>query len=118
MAFDAVLGKQTFSERQVIDGTHPAVVVSMKVKANQGELPGGTIVAKDQNGEIVPYDPTGNAPVNEPIGVIVYTVDTSKETIAPVLRHGTVVKRALLVKGNAPSEADLIKLEKLGIFAL
>lgn len=118
MAFDAVLGKQTFSEKQVLDGTHPAVVVSMKVKTNQGELPGGTIVAKDANGEIVPYDPAGIVPVNEPVGVLVYTIDTAKETVAPVLRHGTVVRRALLVKGNAPSETDILKLEKIGIFAI
>lgn len=55
MAFDAKVGSQTFSHKQVVDSTHPAVVLAMKVKANQGELKKGQLVAKDTNEEIIPY---------------------------------------------------------------
>lgn len=55
MTFDAKVGSQTFDYKQVIDSIHPAVVLSMKVKANQGELKKGQIIAKDPNGDVIPY---------------------------------------------------------------
>lgn len=117
MAFDAVLGKQEFKHvTQVIDFTHPPLVQAMKVKADQGELPAGLIVALDVNGEVVPYNPAEEAPVNDPIGVLVYGIDTTKETVGNVLRHGVVVKASLKVGNNAPTNEDLKKLESKGIF--
>jgi len=57
MTFNANLGEQSFTEKQIIDITmHPAIVLAMPVKANQGELEAGQIVAKDTNGKIVPYN--------------------------------------------------------------
>lgn len=117
MAFDAVLGKQEFKHvTQVIDFSHPPIVQAMKVKANQGELPAGLIVALDVNGEVVPYNPAGQAPVNDPIGVLVYGIDTTKETVGSVLRHGVVVKASLKVGDTPPAETDLRKLEAKAIF--
>lgn len=55
MAFDAKIGSQTFDYKQVVDSTHSAVIMPMKVKANQGELKKGQMVAKDTNGDIIPY---------------------------------------------------------------
>lgn len=95
MVYDAKLGMHTFEAKQVVDATHPAVVLSMKVKANQGELPIGLIVTKDDNGELIPFE---RGSTKEPVGVLTNTVDTSKETVASVLVHGTVVAKALLVK--------------------
>lgn len=55
MTFDAKVGSQTFDYKQVVDSIHPAVILGMKVKANQGELKKGQIVAKDINGDVIPY---------------------------------------------------------------
>jgi hypothetical protein len=52
---DAVLGKQTFIEVQVINPAHPPLIVTEKLKANQGELAAGLILAEDSNGDKVPY---------------------------------------------------------------
>ncbi|MBI3584204.1 MAG: hypothetical protein HY096_09705 [Nitrospinae bacterium] len=116
--FDAKLGAQSFTEKQVVDATHPAVILTMKVKANQGELAVGLIVAKDGNGDIVSYDSAGASPLNTPVGVLTMKVDSTKETVGNVLRHGTTVKSSLLVGTAAPSASDLTKLEDAGIFAI
>lgn len=55
MAFDAVLSKQNFAGKQIIDASHPAVVVTLPVKANQGTISAGQIVAYNSEGKIVPY---------------------------------------------------------------
>lgn len=187
MAFDAKVGSQSFSEKQVIDPSHPAVITADKVKANQGELAKGLIVAKDANSEIVPYkkdysqvigtgngaatsfsgtltdkpvcpgsvtvtagavtltdDENGNlkgaggsgyvnyktgeinvtftaapanavnvtvAYANKPVGVLTMKVDSTKETVGNVLKHGIAVKSSLLVGAAAPAATDLARLE-------
>lgn len=117
MAYNAVLGTQNFTSAvQVIDYSHPPLVQAMKIKTDQGELSAGLIVAVDANGEVVPYNPAGQAPVNDPIGVLVYGIDTTKETVGNVLRHGVVVKASLKVGNNDPTNEDLKKLESKGIF--
>ncbi|MEM1542874.1 MAG: hypothetical protein QXV82_09625 [Ignisphaera sp.] len=119
MAYDAVLGKQEFkAATQVIDFSHPPIVQAMKVKANQGELSAGLIVALDANGEVVPYDSAGSSPVNEPVGILVYGIDTSKETVGNVLRHGVAVKASLKVGDNPPTANDLKALEAKGIYVV
>jgi hypothetical protein len=55
MAFDAVLGKQTFEDKQIIDTSHPAVIVTQAIKENQGILQAGQIVAYNSAGKVVPY---------------------------------------------------------------
>ncbi len=117
MAFNANLGTQSFQEKQVVTGTHPAVVRPMKALANQGSLEAGLVVAKDSSGLVVPYDPQGTAPVNDPVGVLISKVDTSVETVVRVLVHGTVVKESLLVGSNPASDSDVQALEAKGIWA-
>ncbi len=116
MAFNAVLGHQIGEEKLVVDFSHPPVMLSMKVKTGQGVLPAGLIVARDSNDDIVPYDPAGTAPVNEPVGVLYTRCDTENESIAVVVVHGVVVKDSLLVGENAPSDSDLKALMDKGIY--
>ena len=42
MAHNAILGKVDFTESQIIDGTHPAVILGMKM-TEAGEWPQGTL---------------------------------------------------------------------------
>jgi len=107
---------------------HPAVILSMQVKAGQGVLEKGTIVGKDADGLIVPYDPdativvdpttgaTAPAPWATPVGVLVERVDTDKETIGNVLVHGVVFRERLIVADAEVTEDDLKKLAEIGIW--
>lgn len=51
-------------------------------------------------------------------GVLVDAIDTAAESVARVLRHGTVVGENLDVAGAAASEANILALEAVGVFAL
>ncbi|WP_456436960.1 head decoration protein [Desulfurobacterium sp.] len=105
---------------------HPAVILSMSVKAAQEILERGTIVGKDSDGLIVPYNPSATvtlddgsvvpAPEATPIGVLVERIDTDKETIGNVLVHGVVFRERLIVVGGTVTEDDLNKLASIGIW--
>ena len=192
MAFDAVLGTQQFTEKQVAAGGHGPFGVSWPVKTGQGTLEAGTVVALDENQELVPYGDTGkvigtgdgttkdfsgtldskplqpgtvvvsdgtqtlyddgcgrlygdgngtvnyetaevsasfaSAPGNKDrvkasakkrlFGVLANKVDTTKESVALVYRHGTVNKAALLVDGAAITDADVARLVEIGIYPI
>lgn len=118
----ANLGTIEVDTTSVIDRTHPAVVVTMKAKADNGTLKKGLLVAKDAQDEMVAYDPVSEGSEKNLKGVLITTIDTdaagAADDAAPVLKHGTVVRDALLVGENPPSAEDLAALEAIGIFAL
>ena len=116
MAYNAKLGTQTFKEITVIDYTHPPVVWDFPVATGQGELAPGTVVALNSAGAVVPYDPDGAAPENDPIGVLIMRVNTDDEDVAPVLIHGCAVRKHVTVGGNPISDADVAKLRAKQIF--
>ncbi len=133
MAVTANIGTYTpFKPAEAIYSAemHPPVILSMKVKADQGILEAGTIVGKDGDGLIVPYDPTATivvdsttgatapAPEATPIGVLVERVDTTKETVGNVLVHGIVFRERLIRVGADVSEDDLKKLAEKLIWAI
>lgn len=55
MTIQANLGKQTFNEELVIAQGHDVQVLGRKLKANQGTLKAGTLVALNASREIIPY---------------------------------------------------------------
>jgi hypothetical protein len=55
MTFNAKVGSKTFDYKQIIDATHPAIVLGMDVAASQGVIAKGQIVAKNSSGKIIPY---------------------------------------------------------------
>ncbi len=57
MVHDAILGTQQFSDIQVVDRTHPAVIRGKIFRQDGGELPRAKVVAKDINGDMAPYEP-------------------------------------------------------------
>jgi hypothetical protein len=57
MAHNAVLGSQQLTEKQIIDRTHPAVVLGKTFRQDGRVLNAGVIVAKDANGEMAAYEP-------------------------------------------------------------
>lgn len=57
MPFNGVLGSQQFSDIQVIDRTHPAIIRGAAFRQDGRVLPRGLVVAKDSNGELAAYEP-------------------------------------------------------------
>jgi hypothetical protein len=51
-------------------------------------------------------------------GVLAEAIDTSVESIGPVIRHGTVVAENLDTAGAASAAADIAALEAVGVFAI
>ena len=95
---------------------HPAVILAKPVKADQGVLEKGLIVALDANGKVVPYNPSAGGSTANPVGVLVERVDTSKETVGNVLVHGVVFRERLIVADAEVTEDDLKKLAEIGIW--
>lgn len=181
MPFNAVLGTQQFSDIQIIDRTHPAIIRGAVFRQDGRVLPRGTVVAKDSNGEMAAYEPGladaaaweaatvyaagalvlptvadghyyrcitgGTSHSAEPTwqttpeatiadntviweeagligvdtldgGVLTEQIDTSAESVGPVMKHGTVVGDNLLVAGAAAAAADLAALDAIGIYAI
>jgi len=120
MAVNAVIGtNEAFKPDETIySGHHGPVTRARKVKADQGVLEAGLIVALDGDGNVVPYDPSGSEPVNKPVGVLLERCDTTKEDAAIVIVHGTVWKDRIHVGENPPSNDDLAALEAIGIWAM
>jgi hypothetical protein len=57
MGHDAILGTQQFTDIQVVDRTHPAIIRGKSFRQDGFELPRGKVVAKDKNGDMAPYEP-------------------------------------------------------------
>lgn len=57
MNHNAVLGTQQFSDIQIVDRTHPAIIKGGKFRQDGRVLPRGTVVAKDANGDYAAYEP-------------------------------------------------------------
>jgi hypothetical protein len=51
-------------------------------------------------------------------GVLIDPIDTSAESVARVMRHGSVVAANLDVAGAAASDADILALEAVGVYAI
>lgn len=191
--FSANLGSQTFVDIQVVDATHPAIIQTRAVKADNGKLVAGLLLADASNG-LVAYNPAltqaigtgdgtetdfaatlttlpvhpgsltvtsgaqtlsddgcgrlygdGTGTINYTSGAVAVTftaapanaaavtathanrlagvstlaVDTSKEGVALVLVHGTVVRDSLTVAGGtAVTQTDTQRLAALTVHAL
>lgn len=113
MAHNAVLGTQEFTDKPVIDRTHPAIVLGKKVKQASGTIERGSVVSKDASGLIVTFeDALGVA------GVLTETIDTTAEEVAAVLVHGTVVRANLQALGAAATDEQVALLATRGIYAI
>ena len=57
MPHNAVLGTQQIVDKPIISRSHPAIIMGGKVRADQGIIESGVVVAKDLNGDMAPYEP-------------------------------------------------------------
>lgn len=115
---NGIIGETTYTTSSVLSKIHPPVIKVMTAKADNGTLTEGLLVAKDSNGDIVAYEPAGDAPLDTCVGVLTQEIDTTKDDAAPVLVHGTAVQNKLVVGAVAPDADDIAALEALGVFAV
>lgn len=109
--FNAVVGQQTITSKTVADGTHPAVIRIMEFLSSNGTISAGEIIAFDASGKAVSFDPAASDSKNVPVGALVEDIDTAKDTAGLVAVHGTLVRKALTVKGVSASDAEIKTLE-------
>jgi len=111
------IGKYQFGEKpRVFSDNHPKIILNVQVPTALGQVPQGTVIGKDSNGSFVVYDP--NATGQEPYGVLVEDLDTSKSTLARILVFGVVYEDAINVKGNPPASSDKEALRALNIYVI
>lgn len=109
---NGVVGSVTMTEKTVMTDDHPIVTRTFSLKANNGTLEAGTILALNGSNTAEAWQPAGTAPLNVPVGVLMYKADTAKDTIGISAVHGVCQKKALLVSGGtAPSAANITTLE-------
>ena len=115
MAVDGKIGEMTTKEVQIITELHPPVIITVPLKANQGYLELGSIIAKNNNGENVLYDPSDTN--QQIVGVLANSVDTNRQDIGNVIVHGVVVRKFL--KAKKPVDDKVIeKLNQKTIWSI
>lgn len=109
--FNGVVDRKEISSEGVIDGRHPAVVKVMPFKSNNGNIGAGEIIALDENGKADFYDADGTDELKKPVGVVIFSVDTEKDSLGSVLVHGTVIRSALKNNGTKADAGAVNALE-------
>jgi len=102
-------------ERAGIKG-HGPVLVTAAFAADQGVLPVGLILAKDESGDLVPQ-----AADAVPVAVLDEILDTAQATAGVVVIHGTVRRDVLKVGAVDPAAPDatlLAVLQAAGIYPI
>ena len=116
MPVNGKIGEINIKEVQVLaDVEHKPVILTKNLKAGQGILEAGSIIAKDGQGKLVLYDPTKDT--HQIIGVLASQVDTDRQTLANVIVHGVVLKKVLKAKSQI-NDAVLDALEAKTIWTI
>ncbi|MBU1002785.1 MAG: hypothetical protein KKE73_09705 [Proteobacteria bacterium] len=116
MPINGVVGTFNYGGVRASTTGHPPVFETGVVKADNGIYPAGVVLAKDGDGKLVPCEDLVAETVQ---GVNDAPVDTSVDTVAQYLVHGTA-REDMLVKGAAATAltvADIAELKTVGIFA-
>jgi len=100
----------------VAEVPHKPIILTKQLKANQGVLEAGSVIAKDADGNLVLYDPSNTD--HEVVGVLTRTVDTSKNVNALVLVHGVVNGRFLKTVSGEADESTVKALEEKTIWTI
>ena len=111
--FTGNVGSKSLTEKTVTTDMHPLVFQTFELKADNGTLEAGTILAYNTDGTAEAYDPTAadGSPLLIPIGVLAYLTDTARATAGIAVVHGILVKKALVVAGGtAPDDDDITAL--------
>lgn len=114
---NGIVGTKTLTEKSVVTDQHPVVNQTFALKANNGTLEAGTILALNASGTAEAYDPTATegSPLLTPVGVLRYTADTTRDTAGVAVVHGVLIKKALIVAGGDAADDDDITALKTAL---
>ncbi|MDR1045334.1 MAG: hypothetical protein LBP33_09485 [Candidatus Adiutrix sp.] len=136
MALDGKIGQISGKIIQVVAAGHPAVILTGAIKTGSGQWAPGTILARDEDSLLYPWDGTAGDPlctiddpagtpvsvVNEtaggwPVGVATEAVDSATQVTANYLAHGiAVIENLKLADGSGPDEIQILRLAQAGIY--
>ncbi|MGL4524880.1 MAG: hypothetical protein ACRCVN_05110 [Spirochaetia bacterium] len=102
-------------ESTIISGQHDAVIVTVPIKKNIAQMPGGTLVSIDLNsGEVFAKDADSDI-----FGILTQDYQQEKSQTANVLLHGAVNLQSLQkAKRSALSTTEIVSLINKGIYPL
>jgi hypothetical protein len=105
---NGIVGTVTMTETSVVTDGHPIVSEAIELKADNGVLDAGLILALNDSGTAEGYDPTVTAgsTLLVPVGVLMFRTDTSRDNEGIVLKHGFAVGKALTVAGGDAADTD------------
>lgn len=114
MTLDGIKGRFGAEGERANTMSHPPIIRSGQFKVDNGNLPVGQVLMRDENSLLVPY--TG-AEGEVMVGVLDYPIDTRTDGVGEYIVHGTVKER-LLTKGEGKvlDSTDLFKLYEIGIY--
>ena len=118
MAYKANLGGYGFEERNIFDNIHPPIIMSYRFRPDEGAYRPGVLVARDDSGLLGLYERGAADWKGTMFGVLTLKIDTAKETVGNVLRHGVIKKNELLV-GTAQepiNDTEIDALNELQIY--
>jgi len=115
--FSGNVGSKSLTEKTVTTDFHPLVFETFDLKADNGVLEAGTILAKNTDGTVEAYDPNAaeGSPLLTPVGVLAYLTDTARATAGVAVVHGVLVKKALVVSGGTAADDDDITALKTAL---
>ena len=100
----------------VAEVPHKPVILTKQLKADQGVLEAGSVIAEDADGNLVLYDPSNTD--HKVVGVLTRTVDTGKNVNALVLVHGVVNGRFLRTASGGADGTTVKALEEKTIWTI
>jgi hypothetical protein len=98
MPYEAKKQVTSYTDKSVINRSHPPVVIAKEMPTGTAAFKKGTILVSSNAGAlspIAPYNPTAN-PQQQTVGVATSDYDPAHGSLVEVLVHGTVNKDMLL----------------------
>lgn len=121
MPFNAKLGSLNYTEKPIIDKTHPPVLLAVGFPSGGGELKRGLLVAVATASldEYVTYNPAADDGTQNLKGVLTSSIDTTDSaTVGTIIVHGSVVEENLHVNNGALDAADIAACRAMTIYPL
>lgn len=113
MTISGKIGEISRNEERARGAGHDPVILAGKVKADQGTLPVGLVVSRNDAGEFIPHEAARGVD-----GILDEAVDTTVNGSALYIAHGSVRLDVLKADtgGTAPDAALLAAIQAAGIY--
>jgi len=113
MTITGKIGEVSRNEERARGAGHDPVILAGKVKVNQGTLPVGLVLSRDDSKEFIPYEEARGVD-----GILDEDVDTTSNGSALYVAHGSVKLDVLKAdtSGTAPDADLLVAIQAASIY--